>query len=85
MNGLEKLVELGVRANCPYTHFVNEHAVKGIVKGLIRNGGVCPCSHREWTIGNTPVEDTYCPCVTFRTTGECHCTLYLPSTKPDRE
>lgn len=40
-----------------------------IISGLKRKNGYCPCS-REMD------DDHKCPCLDYRTTGECHCKLY---------
>jgi hypothetical protein len=34
--------------NCPGGFGVNPKALKGIAKGLVRTGGICPCTHDEW-------------------------------------
>jgi ferredoxin-thioredoxin reductase catalytic subunit len=62
--------------NCPGGFGVNPKALKGIAKGLVRTGGICPCTHDEWD-DSTPREDKLCPCKTFRETGDCHCNLYV--------
>jgi ferredoxin-thioredoxin reductase catalytic subunit len=62
--------------NCPGGFGVNPKALKGIAKGLVRTGGICPCTHDEWD-ENTPREDKLCPCKTFCETGDCHCNLYI--------
>lgn len=62
--------------NCPVGFGVNPKALKGIAKGLVRTGGICPCTHEEWN-ENTPREDKLCPCKTFCETRDCHCNLYI--------
>ncbi len=48
----------------------NEKVVNGIIKGLIRNEGECPC--------NNDSEDKMCPCSNYRLHDHCCCHLYLP-------
>lgn len=76
MSLVEEIVSKELIERCPYECKVNEKALKGITKGLIRTGGVCPCAHTEWD-ENTPHEDKLCPCKTFRETRDCHCNLYV--------
>ena len=44
--------------------------VKRFKKKLKDNNGYCPCR-----VDKTP--DTKCPCLEYRTTGECICGLYI--------
>lgn len=76
MNWLEEKVMTALTYSAEVGFIVNRDAIRGIAKGLTRNGGVCPCKHEEWN-ENTPLEDKLCPCKTFRDTGNCHCNLYL--------
>ena len=76
MNWLEEKVQYALTYSAPKGFGVNGKALKGIAKGLIRTGGICPCSHDEWN-DNTPQADKECPCKTFRETGDCHCNLYV--------
>ena len=50
----------------------NAKFVEKITKRIIMNDGFCPCNQ-----GETPIEDTKCPCVKYITTQECCCTLYI--------
>lgn len=47
----------------------NEKIVNGILKGLNRNDGYCPC--------NNDSEDKKCPCSNYRLNDKCCCSLYL--------
>lgn len=47
----------------------NEKVVNGIIKGLNRTGGLCPC-HND-------AEDLRCPCSNYRLHDKCCCTLYV--------
>lgn len=47
----------------------NEKVVNGIIKGLNRNNGECPC--------NNDSVDKQCPCSNYREHGHCCCTLYV--------
>lgn len=47
----------------------NEKIVNGILKGINRNNGECPCA-------NTSV-DKRCPCSNYRKNDHCCCTLYV--------
>lgn len=44
--------------------------LKDFKRKLKNNGGYCPCR-----IDKTP--DTKCPCLEYRTTGECVCGLFV--------
>ena len=48
----------------------NEKVVNGILNGLNRNNGECPCA-------NTSI-DKCCPCSNYRELGKCCCKLYVP-------
>lgn len=50
----------------------NEKIVNSIRKRLVKTDGYCPCNQKD-----VPKEDTKCPCLKYRTTGECCCTLYV--------
>lgn len=47
----------------------NEKIVNGILKGINRNNGLCPC--------NNDSVDKHCPCSNYREHGHCCCKLYL--------
>ena len=49
----------------------NEKVVSGILRGLDRNEGHCPCQ-TEVSI------ETLCPCTKYKTTKDCCCSLYVP-------
>jgi ferredoxin-thioredoxin reductase catalytic subunit len=49
----------------------NEKIVNAIRKMLIKTNGYCPCNQ-----GNTPKEDTKCPCKKMTEKHQCCCTLY---------
>lgn len=70
MSEFKLLIKPGFKLN------PNDKLVKGIIKGIERCGGACPCSHSEWD-ENTPDEDKQCPCITYRKCNECHCNLYI--------
>lgn len=46
----------------------NEKIVNGIIKGINRCNGDCPC--------NNDSEEKHCPCSNYRTKGKC-CKLYV--------
>lgn len=60
-----------VKNNCREGWMVNpnEKIVNGIIKGLNRNNGQCPCANSS--------EDKHCPCSNYRLKDKCCCTLYL--------
>lgn len=47
----------------------NEKVVRGIIKGLNRCGGECPCVN--------DAEDKMCPCSNYREKDKCCCSLYV--------
>ena len=47
----------------------NDKIVNGILKGVARNGGNCPCANDS--------EDKKCPCSNYRLKDKCCCGLYL--------
>ena len=49
----------------------NEKVVSGILRGLERNNGHCPCQVEA-------SDNTLCPCVKYKTTKDCCCFLYVP-------
>lgn len=55
----------------------NEKTVNGIIKGLIRCDGECPCANEGKTI-----EDRMCPCTSYRKHDKCCCGLYVLRPKP---
>lgn len=50
----------------------NDKVVNGIIKGLERNSGYCPCNQ-----GDTPKEYTKCPCKSYIENDKCCCSLYV--------
>lgn len=52
----------------------NDKIVNGIIKGLNRCDGKCPCYHGN----DIPEEDLKCPCKEYRINHHCRCNLYLP-------
>lgn len=48
----------------------NEKIVNGIIKGINRNNGDCPCVNNS--------EELHCPCSGYRLNNKCCCKLYLP-------
>lgn len=47
----------------------NEKVVNGIIRGINRNNGECPCNNTSY--------DKKCPCSNYREHGHCCCTLYV--------
>ena len=47
----------------------DDKIVNGVLKGLHRNHGECPCQNNSW--------DKKCPCSDYRENNICHCTLYI--------
>lgn len=47
----------------------NEKIVNGIIKGINRNNGECPCSNDS--------DDKHCPCSNYRLKDKCCCKLYV--------
>lgn len=60
--------ELRVFASVMRCSFNEKVADKILVK-IHNRSGHCPCIAEE-------DDDTLCPCLDFRTTKECHCTLF---------
>ena len=60
-----------IRKNCKAGWHLNpnEKAVNGILKGINRNNGDCPC--------NNDSIDKRCPCSNYREKDHCCCHLYL--------
>lgn len=50
----------------------NEKVKNAILKRVEINDGYCPCNQ-----GDTPKEDTKCPCKKYREEHYCCCTLYV--------
>ena len=48
----------------------NEKIVNGIIKGINRCDGDCPCDN--------DAEELHCPCSNYRLKNKCCCKLYLP-------
>ena len=60
---------------CPHPGWIvnpNTKAVEGILMGLKRNDGHCPC-HNKYS----GTEDDICPCKAYREEGHCCCHLYI--------
>lgn len=51
----------------------NQKIVNAIRKRLVITEGYCPCDQ-----GETPKEDTKCPCKKYREEHYCCCQLYIP-------
>lgn len=47
----------------------NNKIVEGIIKGINRCDGKCPCNNMSY--------DKNCPCSNYREKGECCCKLYI--------
>lgn len=47
----------------------NDKVVNGILKGLVRCNGECPCHNNSY--------DKKCPCSDYRENDICHCMLYV--------
>lgn len=47
----------------------NEKVVNGIIKGLNRCNGECPCNNNSY--------DKNCPCSNYREHDHCCCNLYI--------
>lgn len=47
----------------------NEKIVNGIIKGINRCNGDCPCNNNS--------EEKHCPCSNYRTKDKCYCKLYV--------
>lgn len=50
----------------------NDKIVNGIMKGLARNDGHCPC-HNKYS----GTDDDICPCKAYREEDCCCCSLYV--------
>lgn len=51
----------------------DDKVVNGVIKGLNRNNGKCPCYHGD----EIADEDLMCPCKEYRENGNCRCNLYI--------
>ena len=60
-----------IKRNCREGWHVNpnERIVNGIMKGINKNEGNCPCDNDS--------EDKHCPCSNYRLHDKCCCRLYL--------
>ena len=60
-----------VKKNCREGWIVNpnEKIVNGILRGINKNDGQCPCQNDS--------EDKHCPCSNYRELDKCCCRLYL--------
>lgn len=47
----------------------NPKVVAGVIKGINRNEGECPCHNES--------RDKRCPCSNYREEGHCCCSLYI--------
>jgi ferredoxin-thioredoxin reductase catalytic subunit len=52
----------------------NDKVVNAILRRIDKCNGYCPCVAER-------SEETKCPCVNYRNTGECHCQLYINPNK----
>lgn len=66
-----EILESYIRANCKKGWHVNPNH-NGILKGLIRCEGECPCANTGETL-----EDRMCPCKNYREDDYCCCNLYI--------
>lgn len=48
----------------------NASHAKGIIEGLLKKDGYCPCKVEK-------TEENLCPCNEFLETGNCHCRLWV--------
>lgn len=64
-----------VQENCQDGWVVNPNkkVVNGIIKGINRNNGECPCKNDS--------VDKRCPCSNYRDNGKCCCGLYVKDAK----
>lgn len=53
----------------------DDKVVNGIIRGLARTGGHCPCVHPE-RIGHDQ-----CPCASYLEHDTCYCNLYVKEEK----
>lgn len=53
----------------------NKKIVNGILNGLKRNNGHCPC-HNKYS----GTDDDICPCKSYREENYCCCNLYIKKT-----
>lgn len=51
----------------------DDKIVNGILKGIERCEGKCPCYHGN----DIPDEDLLCPCKEYRDNKHCRCNLYV--------
>lgn len=68
----EKTVDIAyVQKHCKEGWILNpnEKIVSGIIRGINRNHGECPCANTS--------EDKHCPCSNYRNNDYCCCTLYV--------
>ena len=54
------------------TYHENDKVVNGIMKGICRNDGHCPC-HNKYA----GTDDDVCPCKAYREEDCCCCALYI--------
>ena len=55
----------------------NDKVVNGVIKGLKRCNGLCPCYHVQEGEEPIPEEDLTCPCKEYRENKHCRCNLYI--------
>lgn len=58
----------------------SDKIVNGVLKGLDKCEGKCPCYHKEEG-DETPDEDLICPCKEYRENNNCRCNLYIKDPK----
>ena len=55
----------------------DDKVVNGVIKGLNRCSGKCPCYHPKEDEEVIPDEDLMCPCKEYRENKHCRCSLYV--------
>lgn len=55
----------------------NDKVVNGVIKGIKRCNGQCPCYHVQEGEETIPEEDLICPCKEYRENKHCRCNLYV--------
>lgn len=55
----------------------NDKIVNGVIKGIKRCNGQCPCYHAQEGEKPIPEEDLICPCKEYRENKHCRCNLYV--------
>ena len=54
-----------------------DKVVNGIIKGINRCKGKCPCYHPQEGEETIPDEDLICPCKEYSENKHCRCNLYV--------